>query len=172
MTTADNDVKGIGGWLILPAIGLIAIPIQIALSFYTDYLPIFRDGGWELLTTPGSEHYHPLWARTIVYEIIGSAAYLLFGLYVAFLFFSKSYKFPAFMIVLLVANIVLAAGSLYLADLIPAIEAGEKMQMSSEITRAVLSALIWIPYFVVSKRVKNTFVRPESGHQPAPDYSS
>lgn len=55
MTKVQGAPKGLGGWLILPAIGLFFYPIRIAASFYTDFLPIFQEGYWEVLTTPGRE---------------------------------------------------------------------------------------------------------------------
>jgi hypothetical protein len=69
MATVNEEPRGLGGWLILPAISLFVTPIVSAVSFYNDYLPIFREGYWEVLTTPGSEAYHHLWAPFITFDI-------------------------------------------------------------------------------------------------------
>src|SRR6185436_1093699 len=57
---AGMSPQGIGGWLILPMIGLFVFPVRVAISLATDYAPIFRDGIWGSLTTPGSAVYHSL----------------------------------------------------------------------------------------------------------------
>ena len=61
MNTAPGEPKGLRGWLILPAIGLIVAPLRLGINLMKDFWPIFRDGYWPVLTTPGTEAYHPLW---------------------------------------------------------------------------------------------------------------
>jgi hypothetical protein len=86
--------RGIGGWLILPLIGLFVFPVRVAISLVTDYVPIFRDGIWGNLTTPGSEVYHSLWAPVIIAEIFCNVGFLLFDLALRYLLFAKSHRFP------------------------------------------------------------------------------
>lgn len=161
-----------GGWLILPAIGLFVLPIRLAVILYDDFLPIFREGYWEVLTTPGSGAYHHLWAPVITFEIVCNAFLIIFDIILLFLFFAKSYRFPTLMIAFLASNLVFVASDFFLANLIPAVAAAGNAGSVIELSPIIISAMIWIPYFLVSKRVKNTFVKPESNKPLQPTAES
>jgi hypothetical protein len=92
--------QGIGGWLVLPVIGLVIGLIQAGHTLITQYWPIFRDGTWAELTTPGSEVYHHLWGPMLTFEVIGLVVGMLLALATLVLLFRKSKKTPAFAIAL------------------------------------------------------------------------
>ena len=48
-----KEPSGLGGWLILTGITLIIAPLTMLYTLYTDFLPIFQEGIWQELTTPG-----------------------------------------------------------------------------------------------------------------------
>jgi hypothetical protein len=154
--------QGIGGWLILPMIGLFVFPVRVAISLATDYAPIFRDGIWGSLTTPGSAVYHSLWAPVIVGEIFCNVAFLLFDLALLYLLFSKSRRFPMAFIVFALGNLAFIAGDAAIAWQIPAVAARGLEGFAGEIARALVMAAVWVPYMLVSKRVRNTFRAPEA----------
>jgi len=162
MTRMHGEPKGLGGWLIIPAIGLFLYPIRMAFILINDFLPIFREGYWEVLTTPGSEAYHHLWAPLLIFEMVGNTFFIIFNIVLIFLFFTKSYRFPTLFIVFLAISLLFVAGDFFFADLIPAVAAESDPASVKELTRSIIAAIIWIPYFLVSRRVKNTFVKPES----------
>lgn len=170
MAKVTKQPKGLGGWLILPAIGLFALPLKMGLSLITDFLPIFQKNYWAVLTTPGSGAYHHLWAPLIIFEIAGNIFLLLLDLVLIFLFFIKSTRFPALFISFMALNLVFMVGDLFFADLIPAVAAQRDFKSFKELAQLFVGAIIWIPYFLISKRVKNTFVKaePESSLQPTP----
>ena len=147
--------------MILPAIGLFILPVRLAISLNNDFMPIFQQGYWEILTTPGTEAYHPLWAPLLIFEMSGNVFFIFFDIVLIFLFFSKSCRFPVLFITLLTLNLLFVISDFFLADLIPAVAAENDPEALKEVARTIIGALIWIPYFLVSKRVKNTFVRPE-----------
>ena len=172
MATVTGEPRGLGGWLILPAIGLFVLPIRLAVSLNNDFLPIFQEGYWEILTTPGSEVYHHLWAPLIIFEIAGNTFFIIFDIALIFLFFTRSYRFPTLFIVFLASNLLFVVGDFFLADLIPAVAAENDAESIKELARPIIGAIIWIPYFLVSKRVKNTFVKPESNKPLQPTAQS
>ena len=154
--------QGIGGWLILPVIGLFVFPVRAAMSFATDYWPIFQDGIWGNLTTPGSEVYHPLWAPVIVGEVSFNGAFLLFDLALLYLLFTRSHRFPKAFIAFTLANLAFVVGDAAIAWQIPAVAARGLEGVAGEIARTVVVAVVWVPYMLVSKRVRNTFRAPEA----------
>ena len=162
MTQDTQEPKGLGGWLIVPAIGLFVLPFRLLTSLHSDFLPIFREGYWEILTTPGREAYHPLWAPLITFEVMGNALFVVFDLVLIYLFFTKSHRFPYLFIAFIVANVVFVVSDYFVAGLIPAVAAQKDTESIREMIRAVSTAIIWVPYFLVSQRVKNTFVRQVS----------
>lgn len=174
MTKTQGEPRGLGGWLILPAIGLFAFPIRLAASFYNDFLPIFQEGYWEVLTTPGYEAYHHLWAPLLIFEIIGNSLFIIFDIVLIVLFFTRSYRFPTLIIIFIATNLFFLAGDLVFAGLIPAMAAESDPESVKELTRSIITAAIWIPYFLVSKRVKNTFVKkkPNNPLEPPVDISA
>jgi hypothetical protein len=158
MATSASKPEGIGGWLILPAIGLILMPFRNAVTFYREFLPVFTEGHWEILTTPGTDVYHPLWASLIIFEICGNLGFIIFDVILAFLFFRKSSRTPKVFIAFLGLNVAFLLGDYLMVKLIPATAAVDDPDTIREVMRGAIAAAIWIPYFLVSKRVKNTFV--------------
>ncbi len=160
----NEKPNGLRGWLILPAIFLVTTPFNIGATLVRDFLPIFRDGGWALFTTPGSEFYHPYWAPGITLEVVGNILLIVFSVTLIFLFFSKSYRFPLLFIIFISANFIFVLCDTFLAYSIPALEARNDPGVLKELIRSVVYAAVWIPYFLISKRVKNTFVKDEPKH--------
>ena len=159
-TTPEQKLEGIGGWLILVLIGLVVSPIRIGMHAYQNFAPIFSDGTWEALTSPSSEAYHKLWAPLISFEIAGNIAIILLGLVTLYFFVTKSRHTPRVAIAWLLTGVVFVIGDFFLADLIPLIAAQPTgADTIKEVARSLIGAAIWVPYFLVSKRVKATFVR-------------
>lgn len=159
-TSEQNKPSGLGGWLILPAIGLVATPVRLLGTLVSDYFPIFQDGSWESVTTPGSPAYHYLWGPLIIFEIVGNLFFGIFAIVLFVLFLMKSHRFPVLMIALLVVNPLFVILDNFIGNLIPYLANIDDPQVYTEIVRGVVGAMIWVPYFLVSKRVRNTFVKP------------
>ena len=166
MATVGEAPRGLGGWLILVAIGLIVSPLRIGYFLIKEFVPIFEKGYWAILTTPGSDAYHPLWEPLLIFEIAGNFIFLVTGIILIFLFFAKSYRLPILMVAYLALNLLFVVSDFLFADLIPAVAAQNDSESVRELVRAIAGAIIWIPYFLVSKRVKSTFVKQESNTQP------
>lgn len=153
-----DRLVGIGGWLILVLIGLVFSPFRIGLQLVQTYAPIFSEGIWQQLTTPSSEHYHPLWAPLLAFEIIGNVLLLAFCLVTLYFFLRKSRYTPKIMIAWLLTTLVFVVGDYFFAEMIPMIaELPADPESVKEMGRAAIACGIWIPYFLVSKRVKATF---------------
>lgn len=148
--------SGIGGWLILPAIGLVVTPILLLLTLVRDLLPALRPEVWQLLTEPASDAYHPTWAAVIIYELLANIGFLVLTLWLGFLFVRKSSRTPTVFISWLFISIAVQTVDLLLTQSIPMV-AEDSASSATGIFRGIIQAAIWIPYFLRSERVRNTF---------------
>ena len=155
----EKKLEGLRGWLILVGLGIIASPIKISFQIYPVYSKLFTDGSWAALTTPGTESYHPLWAPILISEISINVALALTWLFIAFLFFAKKRFFPKWYIGIFVFTL---AFMLVDAVAIRAVLPNEEIfdpDTIKELARTLVTMLIWVPYMLMSKRVKATFVK-------------
>ncbi|MEN4978207.1 DUF2569 family protein [Erwinia billingiae] len=143
-----KQFREIGGFLYLPLIGLIVAAASYLFAL-TDALKIISVNYWQLNTD----------AR--IFFIISIAIYilqLLFSILVVSFFLKKKKSLPKLYILYLISTVstmTFIAYMLYI--LIPGVNIGYNELVP--IFRNVISALIWIPYFITSVRVKRTFTR-------------
>lgn len=151
--------EGLGGWLVLPAIGLGVTILRLAIEVArTGYFVIGSDE-WGALTTPGSELYHPLFKTLGMLELVGNSLFAIFAAVLLVLYFMRSFWFPRLFIAFVIANLAFLVLDTVLAAQIPLL-AGEGMTtMITEIVRTLVGAAIWVPYMLLSTRVANTFAR-------------
>lgn len=136
--TELKDVGKIGGWLALPAGGIV--------------VTLLKEGteAWSLLA--GFVTMANL--ETLVPVVI-AVPWVLFACAVAAFFFRKHQWAPYLYIVLLGGYVIFGEVYLLLHVMAPDPETADAPK---QLARAVLGAGIWIPYFLRSKRVKLTFV--------------
>lgn len=159
--TPERDASGpvgLRGWLVLVALGLIVTPVRLGAFVATTFPPILQDGTWELLTTPGSDAYHPLWAPMLVFEFAANTAFIAAALVLLVLFFKRSRRFPVLFIAFLAVSLVFVVGDTWISSYMFPDAPVLDPETIGEVGRAVLASLVWIPYMCVSKRVRNTFV--------------
>lgn len=157
-----DHTSGIGGWLILPMLGLIISPIRLGYILLTVHLQIFTSGAWPVLTTPGSDAYHPLWAPILFFEIFANTALMCLSVALLILLFAKSHHFPRWMIAFYIASFCILAIDQSLGQQIPFVAAQEDPTSTRELIRSIIAMAIWIPYFIKSERVRNTFLEPSN----------
>lgn len=155
----EPELKGIGGWLILVAIGLV---LGAIIQAYTAIrlVFIFLGPSWNTLTNPDSMRYNYFWKPALIFEFICHIILLCYLVVLTVLFFSRSRSFPKLIIILYLFLPVYHFVDLMLADRIPFIVEHTREIQKGElaILKGVLACFIWIPYFCASRRVKNTFV--------------
>src|SRR5574341_1139919 len=149
----------IRGWLILVAIGLVLGPIRLFSFILKDILPAFEKETWAIISTPGTEVYHPMFAPLIIGEVIINVLFLIFSIAVAILFFQRKKIVPKLIIILYLTYLVFLVVDYFVSDLIPFVAAQDDSDTERQIIQAFFITAIWVPYFIKSKRVKGTFVR-------------
>ena len=153
-TTSDAGPVGIGGWLVLPVIGVVLTLVRGLLS---------------LLDLQGLEGMASRLTQAqltfVIAEIIGNALVLfLLPLVLLVLLARKKRSFPRLYIVWAVAAFVFLVGDLVIANIVfrEVFASGAAELLDADTVRALVSSavlvLVWVPYMLNSRRVKNTFV--------------
>jgi uncharacterized membrane protein len=138
-----KELTGIAGWLVLPAIGLVVTPFAAIAFIFLD-IEAMADA---------PQRYEYLFSSEIFFNVIIA----LFAVVTAFFFFSKNKLAPKVVIAFLVTNLAL----MLIEAVMITQEFGSRVDEEAymDLVRAVIAAAVWIPYFINSKRVKNTFVK-------------
>jgi hypothetical protein len=149
----------IGGWLIICAIGLSLYPVQTAVALLTEIMPVLSSESWTRLTDPGSDFYHPWWAPLLIAELVGSGCFLILSIIVMVSFFKLRKFVPKLAIIFLLSNFIFVGVDYYFTQLILAKNDPLNMGPTINFVRTLVASLIWVTYFLFSKRVKKTFTK-------------
>lgn len=142
----DKAFKKIGGWLYVPALGLLLTTIMGLVGLNNTARLLLVRG--EFFTTAAS---------TVVYfEFVGAIVQLLLTFYVVSLFIRKKRKLPVTYIVFLIYGLAFIAIDLWMVKAL--LDVPLTYTQLQPLIRSIIGACIWIPYFRVSVRVKRTFV--------------
>jgi hypothetical protein len=115
-------------------------------------LPGYNAASWARLTTPGEPAYHPLWAPTLMFELIADVLLFVFACLLVWLFYKRKKQFPIVFIGFAVAGVLINIVQAICLQLLPIDDPGGVRGT------LVVAALIWIVYMLRSRRVRNTFV--------------
>lgn len=137
----------IGGWLWLAVLWLF-IGVMSHLIGTVDLQGMLR-GNYSSLHDPQ--------IRMLLFMLGANAGLTGYGLYVAFLFYHRKRTLPWAIITLTIAELLLSGVDLLLVDYFLFVPLGIESALS--VFRMLVVAAIGIPYFLVSVRVKRTFVK-------------
>ena len=160
--------EGIGGWLLLPALSVIAAPLVSAWAGL-QWLPFIGAEQWRALPTLVSDGYRSSAQLGVLLTLSGCAALTAAGTLTAWLFFTKRSSAPKFFIAFSwsgiafgIAVIAWTAASGLGEDTLTGRFVGETL-------REIVVTGLWTAYMLQSRRVKGTFVRRlrRSRRQPA-----
>lgn len=151
-------LTGLGGWLILVAIGLVVTPLRLLFLVGWTQRHIFSQDVWEAVTLPGGAAYQEWLGPLIINEVAGNLAVLVLGCWALVLFFRRHRFFPRVFITMSVLGLVLVVCDAVAAHyLITGTDNTGDTWM--EIGRSLMQVCVWVPYMLLSKRVKYTFTR-------------
>ena len=151
--------KPIGGFLILMAIGLVITPLRMAydlmstIDFYDQkmWLPFWREEQYGLIVA--------LCLR-LVHDIMS----VIFSLLLILLFFERRSSFPKLIVIFLGLNATVAVVDSFIE--LTYLDS-RKEQLSEALVRVLGNLFVgclWVPYFNVSNRVRETFVKRSGTH--------
>jgi hypothetical protein len=148
------ELTGIGGWLVLVAIGQVFGIFRI-LFFLRDYYTRMDARIFE-------KYPAAIWGEAVV-----NAGILALVISTTVLFFRRSRKFPRFFICEMIAMVVLPIITIVWVAFAISIYSGRTFWELASLDRedgiqlvaAMIGAAVWIPYILLSQRVANTFTK-------------
>ncbi len=155
-----HDLQGISGWLILPAIAALVMPLMFGHALYGNYT-LLEQSTWIGLVELAGGQIVPMYLM-LAMSFIASPLLLALSILFAVLFFQRRTSAPALFITLMACNLtVLLAEYLFMRHIgMGTIWTEDEMaQHLKSMLQLVVRAVIWIPYFLVSQRVRVTFTR-------------
>lgn len=140
----EEKLSGFEGWLLIPILWLIIGPIVTILSLvvFVQQFPLALELGFGI---------------DVGLEILIQIILLAIMLYTGFYFFQKRKKTPQLVIFWLKISILFSL-ILLVVELLTGAN-GLAVENGKQLSKDFISALIWIPYFKKSKRVKATFTK-------------
>ena len=157
------EPEGIGGWLVLPLIGLVLALLSLLYNLFGNLLQAFRGDLWSAMTAPDSGFYSAYWPHYLVVSSVVNVAFIVCIALLLVGFLKRRRQVPLLMIVFYLAAIALGVFDFlslrYLAKDAPLAQAALAQGAFSLLVRSAVPSLIWIPYFLRSVRVRNTFTR-------------
>jgi len=156
------NVKGkpIGGFLVLMAIGLVIAPLVLihdllnTIDFYYQkmWLPFLRGEQYGLIVA--------LCLR-LVHDIIS----VIFSLLLVLLFFERRSSFPKLIAIFFALNVVVALIDCFIELMYLDVRREQQVGAFLRVLGGLFVGAIWIPYFNVSTRVRETFVVRSGKHK-------
>ncbi|WP_426447235.1 DUF2569 domain-containing protein [Siccibacter colletis] len=142
----EKMFKKIGGWLYLPALGLLATLVINAWSAFYALKMLLDNYAWFSGEVRG----------VLITELLLFSGLFLLALYVSSLFIRKKRQLPRFYIGMLLYGLAVLCADLWLGY--HYLDMPLSYENVAPLGRTLISLFIWIPYFIVSVRVKRTFV--------------
>ena len=153
-----SELKGIGGWLILPAIGVFLGPIIAIGMDFASYQP-YLQGGDFFGAVSSVNSMIPNFSIIFWLEVLYAIVFDIFLIYLLYLMLAKKSFFPtlyARLIYISIVYLILDYSAVYL------LLGDEYFRLDSLDIRAIFQTLftlvVWVPYMKKSVRVKNTFI--------------
>ena len=152
-TRREPDLNGLSGWLILVIVSLFA-GLAWNLFVLKETTSLFT--GAEARTFLAS--VDPALYQLSMLEIFVSGCLILANLVLIGIFFTRHRQFPAAFIMVALFSVAWIIVDALLYQSIHPSDPLFDIESAREFARAAVFALIWVPYMLVSKRVKATFV--------------
>jgi len=150
--------EGLAGWLLLPALALLAAPLYLLADVARTVHQLLQPGAWAQLASPDAAGYHPLLPSLLHFEILAGLVGFVVGVWAAAAFFRRRASAPGRVIAFFGLALGLQGiGALWAGQLPVAWDAGTNPWRAA-VPLAVLCA-VGVPYLLASRRVANTLTR-------------
>ncbi|WP_017689928.1 DUF2569 domain-containing protein [Paenibacillus sp. PAMC 26794] len=154
-------ISGLGGWLILIQIGLW-VSLVLLIADMSQVNVIMDPVRWEGVRGVDPELYTEGIRPLLWFGVISSVILLMIVIVNLALLYKKKKQFPRMMIVLCIVNVFIGVMTWIMIARIEVPREQHVLDPTSAFNltiRSLLTCCIFIPYFLKSVRVKNTFVK-------------
>lgn len=156
---SEIGYQKIGGWLILCAVGLLLYPVQTMVFLFTDLSTALSPENWSALTSPANPYYHSFLAPLVIAELVGNICFFIWSICLIVVFFQQRKYAPKLIILFLTANLIFVGFDYFVTTFIIIRSRSINMDAMINFVRTAVVGLVWIPYYIFSKRVERTFVK-------------
>ncbi len=165
----DIGPQPIGGWLVLVAIGLTLTPFNITVGLFK--MPDYWDSStWARLISMSASTRELLTGLLLFIELLYNISMIVFSFLVMLLFYHRRTIVPRMVILLYgVSALFIPLDTMLAMKLNPDLFTSQTSSAYADTFRAMLVAAIWIPYFLKSQRVKDTFVLKSARNRKSSD---
>ncbi|MDQ3015301.1 MAG: DUF2569 domain-containing protein [Bacteroidota bacterium] len=163
----DEYYDTIGGWLVLPVIHL---GYALAMSLWKLYTTgTHVNAYFKLVQLSGTSVLSMDKITILILEVLYVPAFICFSITLLILFFKKRTSVPILIIIFYVLTFSSVMTDLVVIGTLGddlAFEGDFQKKINTSVFRVVIACAIWIPYFLLSKRVAGTFINRRKGNVP------
>jgi hypothetical protein len=153
--TADPELAGLRGWLILLGIGIVLTPFRLLVGTVAVVRRILSIAQWRALTEPEFSSYHPAAAAVLAFEAIFDLASVAYSCALVLVFLGRRRTFRLHYTTLVSATFVVQ-----LADVLAARALHPEHDVAKAVatlTQTFVWGTIWVAYLRLSRRASATF---------------
>lgn len=137
----EKQLKGFSGWLVLPAFGTCVSPLIIMSSVYDEYQALM-----DLIST------RFVWLGVV--SVALCVIHLVISLAALYFMIKKDRRYPMTYVAMMLFAVLY---SLLMVVWVSSYNI-DTSEIAKGMARAIGISSVWVPYMLVSKRVKNTFI--------------
>lgn len=158
------EPSGLGGWLLIPIAGLFVTGYSDLKELKSGGVIVFDRDFWAAFFQQDSAFYHSIWMPVMLLGIVLQVVLLVAKGSALIGTFRKKKYVPFLMISICGFGVILAIidliiGKYFFSSIDPLAYERLLPESIKKLVTSVIVAAIWIPYFIKSERVKNTFIR-------------
>jgi len=155
----DPNLTGLGGWLVLLGIGLVATPFARALLMIRTG-EAYSTATWRLITDSTTSGYDPMLAPLLLFERFSQLTLLVFSFLLIALFFRRKRVFPIALILYLSLQFAVVTTDEVLVKTrnSKTVTTFARQNTSSAAATTLGPLIVWGLYVARSRRVKMTFL--------------
>jgi hypothetical protein len=146
------------GTLIFALLSAGIVMILTLYSFREIILPFAFDSKWVKISDLALSSYNKNWVFLIKFEFISTIVQIIGLIVIVLFFFARSKRFPLALIIYVMAKVLVLTVTYYFHTVFKGVPTPTIAVMTGSHFRAILVAAAWIPYFMLSEKVRDTFI--------------